>query len=233
MSRQGRRPAPRPSGPKVRVRRAHPCACPDPTAHPELRSTLGTAYLAVRRSTFVSTVKVLKAAQLEVRAYQEDNVRLARENDDLRKRLKKTYDLDAKEPAMSSGLGGRSAVAVYRNENVAGFMQRVNDLGGIAKTHGTDVADFFLRTVVLANLETLWAAPPATLEEGARRAACEHVLKDPAQRSRLIGTETWSEGVRRDFIADVLASGIDTSTQELVRRSGETPHGPAPRPDED
>ncbi len=202
-------------------------------AHSELRSTLGTSYLAVRRSTFVSTVKVLKVAQLEIRAYQADNVRLARENDDLRKRLKKTYDLDAKEPAMSSGLGGRSAVAVYRNENVAGFMQRVNDLGGIAMTHGAGVADFYARTVILANLETLWAAPPVTSEEGSRRAACEHVLKDPAQRSRLIGTETWSEGVRRDFIADVLASGIDTSAQELVRRSGETPHGPAPRPNED
>ncbi len=233
MSKPARASAARPSGPKVRAKRAHLCACPDATAHPELRASLGSSYLAVRRSAFVRTLQVLRAAQLSIKAFQADNLRLARDNEDLRRRLRKTYDLDAKDPSITLGLGGRSAIAVYRNENVAGFMRMLNDLGGIAKTHGEEVADFFARTVVLASLETLWAAPPATVEEGKRRASCEYMLRDPAQRSRLVGTEDWSEGVRRDFIADVLASGVDTSTQELVRRSGETPQGPAPRPDED
>ena len=233
MSSPGRGTARGQRTPKPRVRRAHLCSCSDPTVHAELRSTLGTSYLAVRRSALVRVVRVLKAAQLSVRAYQLDNVRLARSNEDLRRRLARTFDLNARNPAMAAGLGGRSATATYRNENLAGFMEHVNELGGLALTRGEGTADFFARTALLADLEVLWAAPPATVEEAARRAHCEHVLRDPAQRSRLVGTESWSEAVRRDFVADVLASGVDTSTQELVRRSAETPHGPAPRPDED
>ena len=202
-------------------------------AHLDLRSTLGSAYLAVRRSTFVSVLKILRFASAEMRAYESDNVRLARKVLDLESRLAKVHSMEVRSPGFLNGLGGRTAVGTYRNENLASFMEHMNRIGDLSLSLGQNQADFLLQTVVKADLECLFAAPYVTAEEGRRRALCEHMVTDPAQRTRLTGTEEYHERSRRAFVSDVLSSGIDTSVQELVRRSGEMPRGATPRPDDD
>lgn len=150
-----------------------------------------------------------------------DNLELARENSRLRRDLKKTLDLSVASPAFAGGLGGRTAIEVYRNVNVGKFIQHVNEAGAFAAAHGSEVCRFFLASVVRADLACLYAAPPATLEEGIRRDQCERMLATDEGLLILSGITEQAEAARRDFIAQVLGAGVDTSTQELVRRSGE------------
>lgn len=152
---------------------------------------------------------------------RSDNVELARENARLRRDLAKTLDLSVASPAFAGGLGGRTAIEVYRNVNVGKFIQHVNEAGAFAAAHGSEVCRFFLSSIVRADLACLYAAPPATLEEGIRRDQCERMLATDEGLLILSGTTEASEAARRDWIAQVLGSGVDTSTQELVRRSGE------------
>lgn len=164
---------------------------------------------------------------------RDDNVRLAKENVRLKRALSKELDLSVESPAFEGGLGGRTAVQHYRNVNVGKFIQHMNEAGGFALARGPDAAAFFIGTVVKADLECLFAAAPSTEEEGQRRAICEWKLTAPEVLEVLAGTADWSERARRNFISEVLSAGVDTSTQELVRRSGEMPQQQALRPDED
>ncbi len=186
-----------------------------------MRCTLGLSYLAVRASTFRSVLRTLRLANAALVAYQNDNTRLATQNKDLRVRLSKELDLDVASPGFRSGLAGRTAVGTYRNENVGTFIQHMNEVGSHALVEGEDAADFYLRNVVKPDLEALFAAPPATEEEGQRRALCEHTLTDERSRKALAGTEPWNERSRQDYISDVLSAGVDTSVFEIFRRSPE------------
>ncbi len=150
-----------------------------------------------------------------------DNVELAQENARLRRDLAKTLDLSVASPAFAGGLGGRTAIEAYRNVNVGKFIQHVNEAGAFAASRGSAHCQFFLGTIVRADLACLYAAPPATLEEGIRRDQCERMLTTDEGLLILSGTTQQAEEARRDFIAQVLGAGVDTSTQELVRRSGE------------
>ncbi len=184
----------------------------------------------MRRSTFRSQLAVLRLANAQVKAYQADNEHLLRETKELRARLAKTLDLSVRSPAFEAGLGGRTAIGTYRNDNVGQFMEHMNKVGDLAISVSSEVAQFFLATAVKADLVCLYAAGPSTEEEARRRAICEWMLTNEGKLRILAGKERWNESARRDFISDVLSSGIDTSTQELVRRSGEVARTHAPRP---
>ncbi|HEV2519267.1 MAG TPA: hypothetical protein VGX00_01420 [Thermoplasmata archaeon] len=166
-------------------------------------------------------------------AFRADNVRLAGENGRLRRSLRHELDLSIASPAFVGGLGGRTAIEDYRNKTIGKFIQHVHNAGDFALVRGKEEAAFFLRTIVKADLECLFAAPPATEEEGVRRADCEWMLTVREATEILAGTEEWNEAARENFIARVLSAGVDTSTQELVKRSGEMVRGPAPRSGDD
>lgn len=179
------------------------------------------------------TRKVVSRLRADAGAYKADNLKLVAENKRLRSSLRKELDLSVESPAFKNGLAGRTAVGTYRNENVARFIQHVNEVGDHALVHGEREAKFFLMTAVKADLECLYAAPPATEEEGQRRADCEWMLTAPEAVEILAGTKDWNEAARVSFISRALSAGVDTSTHELIRRSGEMPRAPASRPDED
>ncbi len=172
---------------------------------------------------------MLRLANAQVRAYQADNEYLLREVKELRSRLAKTLDLSVRSPAFESGLGGRTAIGTYRNDNVGQFMEHMNKVGDLALSVSPEVAEFFLSTAVKADLVCLYAAGPSTEEEGRRRAICEWKLTNEGTLRNLAGSKGWNERARRGFISEVLSSGIDTSTQELVRRSGEVARSHPPR----
>jgi hypothetical protein len=163
----------------------------------------------------------LRRAHRYVRQLERDNLALAREVRRLKEGLSRRLSLDVDSQAFEGGLGGRTAVESYRNRNVARFMEHMNTVGNWALASGEQYADFFLGTAVLADLESIYAAPPTTEEEFERRAAAEAMLKDPTLRRTLSGTGEEHEIQRREFIHLVLSSGVDTSTHELVRRSAE------------
>jgi len=219
----GSRPAP-----KVRARRAHLCACPDPTSHKDLRASLGTSYLAVRRGTFRAVVSLLRKATAVQRGLEADNVALAKENARLRASLTKTLDLSVDSPVFKGGLGGRTAIEAYRG-NAGKFVEVMNEVGVRALLYGEDAAEFFLMGPLKLDLEALWAASPATEEEGRRRDDLRHKLSTPEERGLLVRRDSTGERCRQEFISDVAGSGIDTSVQELIRRSGEIRQGSVAR----
>jgi hypothetical protein len=223
---------PRPPAPSARARRAHLCACPDPTRHVELRSTLGTSYVAIRRPVLRSVLSLLKKAAATNQSFESDNVALARENASLRAALKKTLDLSVESPVFKGGLGGRTAIEAYRG-NAGRFVQLMNEVGVRAQVLGEENAEFFLMGPVKLDLETLWAAPASTEEEGLRRDDLRHKLTVSHERRLLIRPDGVGERCRQQFISDVASSGIDTSVQELVRRSGEFVHGSVGRVSDD
>ena len=218
--------------PKARARRAHLCACPDPTSHTELRATLGTSYVALRRPVVRTVLSLLKRASAVNRGLQSDNVALARENASLRAALEKTLDLSVESPVFKGGLGGRTAIEAYRS-NAGRFVQLMNEVGVRAQVLGEENAEFFLMGPVKLDLEALWAAPAATEEEGLRRDDLRHKLTVSHERRLLVRPDGVGERCRQQFISDVASSGIDTSVQELVRRSGEIAHGSIGRPSDD
>ncbi len=225
-------PSPKSKPPNPNVRRAHLCGCP----HGEARHGwigAGSTWLAVRKSTFRSQLAVLRLADAQLKALQADNEQLLRETKELRGRLAKTLDLSVRSPAFEAGLGGRTAIGTYRNDNVGQFIQNMNKVGDLAISVSPEVAQFFLATAVKADLMCLYAAGPSTEEEARRRAICEWMLTHEGKLRILAGKERWNESARKDFISDVLSSGIDTSTQELVRRSGEVARTHPPRPNGD
>lgn len=187
----------------------------------------------VRVRSLRQALDALRVAELQLLAFQSDNLRLSRQNAELRTRLDKTLSLDSASAAFEGGLGGRTAIEQYRNVNVGRFLEHMNTAGDLAMARGSEVASFFLSTAVLADLEALYAAPPVTEEEGRRRALCEFRLSSPGYLRSLSGTEEWNEKARRDFMVDVLRSGVDTTTQELLRRSGEMPPQKRAVPDGD
>ncbi|MGC2359236.1 MAG: hypothetical protein WA691_02890 [Thermoplasmata archaeon] len=209
---------------RIRARRAHLCACSDPTAHQDLRASLGTSYLAVRRGTFRAVLGLLRKTSAVVKRLEGDNVRLARENARLRSSLKKTLDISVDSPVFEGGLGGRTAIESYR-KNAGRLVEVMNEAGNRALIHGEDAAKFFLKGPFKLDLEALWAASPATEEEGRRRDDLRHKLSVEEELDLLARTDEVGERCRQDFIAAVAGSGIDTSVQELVRRSGEIAHG--------
>ena len=223
--------APRPE-PRVRARRAHLCACSDPTRHTELRSTLGTSYVAIRRPVLRSVVALLKKATAVNRGLEADNVALARENANLRDALHKSLDFSVESPVFKGGLGGRTAIEAYRG-NAGRFVQMMNEVGVRAKVLGEQNAEFFLMGPVKLDLEALWAAPPVTKEEGLRRDDLRHKLTVSHERRLLVRPDEVGERCRQQFISDVAGSGIDTSVQELVRRSGEIARGSIGRTSDD
>lgn len=155
------------------------------------------------------------------------------QNGELRRRLEKTLSLDVGSPTFEGGLGGRTALEQYRNTNVGKFIQHVNEVGSFALSRGPDVAQFFAGSLLLADLEVLWAAPALTVDEARRRALVEHMLSDHGFLESISGTEEWNEKARRDLISLVLRSGVDTTSQELLRRSGEMPRQKAAVQDDD
>lgn len=224
--------APRPRS-KSKGRAAHLCACPAPMSHVELRSTLGTSYVAIRRPVLRSIVSRLREVVAVHKALRDDNVALARENSALRASLKKTLDLSIESPVFKGGLGGRTAIEAYRG-NAGRFVQTMNEVGVRAQVLGEEAAAFFLMGPVKLDLEALWAAPAATEEEGLRRDDLRHRLSVSHERRLLVRPDEVGERCRQQFISDVASSGIDTSVQELVRRSGEIAHGSVGRgPDDD
>jgi hypothetical protein len=201
------------------------CHCQDP------------AWVHIRRDEWTSWRGRLEAAVARLRsdasAYRNDNLRLAGENQRLRRSVAHELDLSVESPGFKNGLGGRTAVGTYRNENVAKFIQHMNTVGDYALARGVKEAKFFLMTAVKADLECLYAAAPASEEEGIRRADCEWQLSNEEAVEILAGKADWNEQARVRFMSRALSAGVDTSTQELVRRSGEMPQGKAPRPDDD
>lgn len=196
-----------------------------------------SAFVTLTRTSIADWKRRISRREEQVRsemdAFRSDNVRLAGENVRLRRSLRHELDLSVASPAFVGGLGGRTAIEDYRNKTIGKFIQHVHNAGDFALVHGPAEAAFFLRTIVKADLECLFAAPPATEEEGIRRADCEWMLTVREATEILAGTEEWNESARENFIARVLSAGVDTSTQELVRRSGEMIRGPTPRPDDD
>lgn len=174
----------------------------------------------------------LAQSQREAKRDRADNVRLARENSTLRTALKKTLDMSIDSPVFVGGLGGRTAVEKYR-QNAGRLVQLLNGVGNQALLRGRVAAKFFLRGPIKLDLEALWAAAPATVEEGLRRDDLRRKLTVDEELELLAGTDETSELARQKFISALAGSGIDTSAQEIFRRSGEMPAGKDPRPDDD
>ena len=137
-----------------------------------------------------------------------------------RKALSDRVDLSLDSDMFAGGFGNRLAPAQYRNGVVATFLQHMQRLGDVALVDKKQ-ALVFLRGPILADIESMWAAAEATPEEGERRAQVEWLLKNPSTAEVLVGTEEYNEDERREFAALVLVSGVDTSVQELTRRSAE------------
>ncbi len=175
--------------------------------------------------------QALVKSQRMLKRYEADNVRLARENVGLRAALKKTFDISVDSPVFKGGgLAGRTAIEKYRG-NTGQLVQIMNEVGNRSLLYGKDAAKFFLRGLVKLDIETLWAAAPATYEEGERRDDLRRKLTVEEELELLAGTDETSERARQNFISAFAGSGVDTSAQEIFRRSGEMPAGKEPRPD--
>ena len=223
---------PKTEAPRGNARRAHLCACRDPTAHTELRQYLGRQYVAVRAAHYKVAIKALRFAGKRIDDLTRDNVSLAKENARLRGTLKGRFALNVATPVLRNGLGDRTAVGSYR-ESLGELVNLVNELGVRAQVSGRDVAELFLMGPVKMDIESLWAAPPATEEEGQRRDDIRHRLSMPHERELLIRPDEIGEACRRQLISDVAGSGVDTSVQELVRRSPAARMGKVSRSDDE
>ncbi len=223
---------PKSEPPKGNARRAHLCACPDPTAHPELRAYLGRQYVAVRATHYKVAIRAMRFAQRRIDDLTRDNVNLAKENARLRGTLKGRFALNVATPVLRNGLGDRTAVGSYR-ESLGELVNLVNELGTRARVAGHANAELFLMGPVKLDIESLWAAPPATEEEGQRRDDIRHRLSIAHERELLIRPDEIGERCRRQLISDVAGSGVDTSVQELVRRSPAARMGTVRRSDDD
>ena len=223
---------PKTEAPRGSARRAHLCACPDPTAHPELRSYLGRQYVAVRVAHYKVAIKALKFAGKRIDDLTRDNVSLAKENARLRGTLKGRFALNVATPVLRNGLGDRTAVGSYR-ESLGELAHLVNELGIRAQVAGRAAAELFLMGPVKLDIESLWTAPPVTEEEGLRRDDIRHRLSVPHERELLIRPDEIGERARRQLISDVAGSGVDTSVQELVRRSPALRMGKVSRSDDE
>jgi hypothetical protein len=186
------------------------------------------------RRTLLDALEALRTTREELRGSELERRRLVRENIKLTSALKKTIDLGFESDVVKGGLGGRTAVETYRNRNLGPFMHHMNELGVVAATFGHDRARLYLETMISADFKVLFAAPPATEEEGVRRSTAEWMISDPAAAERLLGTEESNERARTRLINLVLRSGVDTSTYELIRRSAEMlADKRGPRPDDE
>lgn len=175
----------------------------------------------------------LKAQQREIRASHRDNLELARRNRRLEAALRKELDLSFASPAFKDGLGGRTAVGTYRNENLGQIMEHFHEAGRFALAGLEKEAIFFLGTAVKADVQTIWAARAASREEVERRIRLRQLLSDEAYLRALAQPDEIGEKTRGRFIGMLLDAGVDTSVQELVRRSPEMEHGrPVRRDDE-
>ncbi|MGI0130491.1 MAG: hypothetical protein ACREEC_10140, partial [Thermoplasmata archaeon] len=135
------------------------------------------------------------------KALERDNVGLAQENARLRASLRKTSSISLTSPVFRGGLGGRTAVEVYRG-NLGEFIGMVNEVGVLASVHGERDAEFALMGPVKADLECLWAAAPATEEEARRRDDLRHKLSVPHERALLVRPDELGEHCRQQFISD-------------------------------
>lgn len=205
------RPGMRPKAkgrPGARARANRP---PGPSAGP--RSPL--------RQRLERHLEALRAIQASYGRLRADNVALARVNRQLKDALERRLDLSVESPAFEGGLGGRTAVQQYANVNLGRFMEHINEVGVRARVAGKENAEFFLRTVVARDYACLLGARPLTIEEAKDRAWCEWALTPEGGVASLADPE--DDDARIDFIATALRSCGATTTQELVRRSGEMP----------
>ena len=157
----------------------------------------------------------------------EEVKELEGELEKLRRAIADTTDLSLDSDMFAKGFGNRLAPAQYRNDVIGTFLHHMQKLGDVALMDKRR-ALAYLRGPILADIESMWAAPEATPEEGERRALVEWMIKDPAPAEVLVGTEEYNEDERREFSALVLISGVDTSVQELTRRSAELGAGDKP-----
>jgi hypothetical protein len=191
-----------------------------PTHEESYRRSLREAAAALER------IRVERdESRLEVRRLQKQVVKLT-------SAVKKMIDLGVDSDVVKGGLGGRTAIESYRG-NIGRFMHHMYELGVIAAAFGHDRARLYLQTTISADFHVIFASAPATDEEGKRRADAEWMITSPAAQERLLGTGEASERARARFINLVLRSGVDTSTYELVRRSGEMPIDQRRTPRED
>lgn len=185
--------------------------------------TNGTA--VVSRKRIARWLDALNASQREIRASHRDNLLLARKNRLLERAIAKTLDLSFQSPAFKDGLGGRTAVGTYRNDNLGQLMQHFHRVGEFALAGQRDEAIFFLRTAVKADVQSIWAARPASREEARRRIRIRQQLSDEAELRVLVAPDAIGEKTRGQFISQILDAGVDTSVQELVKRSPEMERG--------
>ena len=164
----------------------------------------------------------LKAARAELRRPEPSPPRArAPRLRQLEREVERGVDLKATSTSFEGGLGNRPATDTYRNRQVAGFMESVNELGLLARKYGPEAARFAVRTGVRANLAMLYATAPASIEEARRRDLLRVLFSNPASAAVLGGTEEWHERFREDLINLALNSGVEASTWMLVKRSAE------------
>ena len=183
---------------------------------------LRSAVRAQRRMRAIRDAQIRSALERAKRGerYRADNVAIAKENAVLRAALKRTLDLSHRSPVFKGGLGGRTAIESYRG-NAGLFVDLMNEVGVRARVFGHDAAELFLMGPVKLDLESLWAAASPTIEEELRRRDLSRKLSVTEEREQLLRPDDVGEKVRREFVSDVASSGVSTSVQELVRRSGE------------
>ena len=163
----------------------------------------------------------LKAARAELDDRNRRLHALERRLRQLEREVERGVDLKATSTSFEGGLGNRPATDTYRNRQVAGFMESVNELGLLARKYGPEAARFAVRTGVRANLAMLYATAPASIEEARRRDLLRVLFSNPASAAVLAGTEEWHERFREDLINLALNSGVEASTWMLVKRSAE------------
>ncbi len=178
--------------------------------------------MAVRRRVFRVVLNLLRSAAERVKEAEAEARRVSAENAGLRLALAKTLDLSIDTPVLAGGLGGRTAVEKYRR-NVGHLVQVMNEAGNRALLYGPSAARFFLTSALKLDLEAIWAAPAATREEAERRDYLRYCLTATEELDLLSRPDALGERCRQRFISAVGGSGVDTSVQELVRRSPEVP----------
>lgn len=177
------------------------------------------------RARLLRWVAALRHLLRENQALRRDNLELARINRRLRSELAKKLDLSIASPAFKDGLGGRTAVGTYRNDNLGQLMEHLNTVGRFALAGLKEEAIFFLGTAVKADVQSIWAARAASEEEVHRRVRLRQDLSDEGFLEMLVAPDEIGERSRRRFISRILDAGVDTSVQELVRRSPEIERG--------
>lgn len=174
-----------------------------------------------RAEVYRVALEALRFARREIDRLEKDRDRLQRELNSQGRQFESSVDLRSTSDVYEGGLGARPALEHYRNTNLARLISNINEVGLVARRHGADKARFALRTGVRADLALVYAAPPATVEEARRRDLARVLVSNFASATVLAGDQERHERFREEFISLVLASGVEASAWELVRRSAE------------